>query len=73
MCRARKFGANFIMMFHLVPLHESANFEETVRFLAKNFPIVKLDELVARTQSKTRVQKKGVVVFTFDPEFSLPG
>jgi len=53
-------------MFHLVPPHESTHFEDTIRFLAENFPIVRLEELVARTQDKTPTQEGGVVALTFD-------
>lgn len=64
--RMRRLRANFIVTFHLVPPEDGSRFEKTIRFLAENFSIVPLDELVARSQSSTPDQSGGVVALTFD-------
>ncbi len=62
--RLRKFRVNFIITFHVVLPEESAHFEATVRFLAQNFPIVQLDELLGRTSPT--MSRQGVMALTFD-------
>jgi peptidoglycan/xylan/chitin deacetylase (PgdA/CDA1 family) len=60
----RKFRASFIITFHLIRPEESPHFEATVLFLAQNFPIVQLDELL--TLSSATMSRQGVLVLTFD-------
>lgn len=64
--RMQEHRANFIITFHLVSTNDSARFEKTIRFLAENFAIVRLDEFVARTRAQGPVQKEGMIALTFD-------
>jgi peptidoglycan/xylan/chitin deacetylase (PgdA/CDA1 family) len=64
--RMQRLRTDFILTFHLVPPEDGPGFEETIRFLRQNFPIVSLDELLARLQSRPSHQREGVVALTFD-------
>jgi peptidoglycan/xylan/chitin deacetylase (PgdA/CDA1 family) len=64
--RLRKLRANFIITFHLVTPRDSARFEATVQFLADNFRIVRLEELLSSTATKESGLQKGLVALSFD-------
>src|SRR5215813_12901363 len=62
----QRLRADFILTFHLVPPEDRAVFEEVIHFLAQNFRLVSMDELLARSLSETADQRESVVALTFD-------
>jgi peptidoglycan/xylan/chitin deacetylase (PgdA/CDA1 family) len=63
---AKRLRVNFIVTFHSVPPQESACFEAIVRYLARNFKVVGLAELVAQIQNDSPTREDGLVAITFD-------
>jgi peptidoglycan/xylan/chitin deacetylase (PgdA/CDA1 family) len=63
---AKRLRVNFIVTFHSVPSQESDCFEEIIRYLARNFKVVALAELVAQLQNDSPRRENGLVAITFD-------
>jgi peptidoglycan/xylan/chitin deacetylase (PgdA/CDA1 family) len=58
--------ASFIITFHSVRPQESGLFKESIRFLADNFHVVPLEQLVEAIEGQTSTQKESLVALTFD-------
>ncbi len=57
---------SFIVTFHVVRPEEIELFKETAQFLAENFHVVPLDQLVETVERQMPTEKQGYVAITFD-------
>ncbi len=57
---------SFIVTYHSVRPEECGLFKDTVQFLAENFHVVPLGQLVETVESAAPRSKRGVVAITFD-------
>lgn len=62
----RRHNFNFIFTFHSVPTNERCCFEAVLRYLARNFKVVGLGELVAQIQDNAPTREGGLAALTFD-------
>jgi peptidoglycan/xylan/chitin deacetylase (PgdA/CDA1 family) len=62
----RRLGVNFIITFHVVPPEKRGFFRKAVEFLARNFHVVPLDQIVETIEGQTSNGKRGLVAITFD-------
>jgi peptidoglycan/xylan/chitin deacetylase (PgdA/CDA1 family) len=62
----KRHHVNFIVTFHAVSREEASSFEGIVRYLARNFKVVSLGELVVQIEGKAATREDGLVALTFD-------
>jgi peptidoglycan/xylan/chitin deacetylase (PgdA/CDA1 family) len=63
---AKRLGSNFIITFHAVPPEKRVFFKGAIQFLAENFHIVSLEQIVETVEGQTSKGKHGLVAITFD-------
>jgi peptidoglycan/xylan/chitin deacetylase (PgdA/CDA1 family) len=57
---------SFIVTFHAIHLRDRERFAECVRFLARNFHVVGMDEMVERIRQGAPAKRDPIVAVTFD-------
>lgn len=62
----KRHNFNFIFTFHSVPSKEICCLEAVLRYLARNFKVVGLAELVAQIEDEAPTREGGLAALTFD-------